>query len=94
MLNSVPLDPLCNTIPFFSQNPVRWQGPKDAPNDVTEDVPELLDELMNVFLPPGLSANQRLSEKNVIFSFIRDLNQVGAMAYIQESKTEKSHFSS
>ncbi|XP_065087387.1 endothelin-converting enzyme homolog [Ochlerotatus camptorhynchus] len=67
-------------------NPVRWQGPKDAPNDVTEDVPELLDALMNVFLPPGLSANQRLSEKSVIFSFIRDLNQI-RRDYVQKDFT-------
>nr|XP_029716259.1 endothelin-converting enzyme homolog [Aedes albopictus] len=67
-------------------NPVRWQGPKAAPNDVTEDVPELLDELMNVFLPPGLSAEQRQSEKSVIFSFIRDLNQI-RRDYVQKDFT-------
>ncbi|XP_055618405.1 neprilysin-3 [Toxorhynchites rutilus septentrionalis] len=58
------------------EKPVRWHGPKAAPNDVTDTVPELLDELINVFLPPGLSIDQRQSEKKVIFNFVRDLNQI------------------
>ncbi|XP_055588122.1 endothelin-converting enzyme 1 [Uranotaenia lowii] len=68
------------------ENSVRWQGPKAAPTDVTEDIPELLEELINVFLPPGLSNDQRQSEKNVIFSFVRDLNQI-RRDYVQKEFT-------
>ncbi|XP_039443562.1 uncharacterized protein LOC120423723 [Culex pipiens pallens] len=67
-------------------NPVRWQGPKAPPNDVTEDVPELLGELINVLLPPGLTTEQRHSEKSVIFSFVRDLNQI-RRDYVQKDFT-------
>ncbi|XP_058464898.1 uncharacterized protein LOC131438712 [Malaya genurostris] len=68
------------------ENPVRWQGPRASPNDVTEDVPGLLDPLINMFLPPGLSREQRQSEKNVIFSFVRGLNQI-RRDYVQKDFT-------
>uniref|UniRef100_A0A182M0N4 Peptidase M13 N-terminal domain-containing protein n=1 Tax=Anopheles culicifacies TaxID=139723 RepID=A0A182M0N4_9DIPT len=64
-----------NTPPNILENPVRWNGPRAPPYDV-EEVPELLDELINTFLPLGLSAEQRQSERNLIFSFIRELNQL------------------
>lgn len=62
---------------------MRWNGPRAPPYDV-EEVPDLLDELINTFLPLGLSSDQRQSERNLIFSFIRELNQVIKSIYISD----------
>uniref|UniRef100_A0A182XWP8 Peptidase M13 N-terminal domain-containing protein n=1 Tax=Anopheles stephensi TaxID=30069 RepID=A0A182XWP8_ANOST len=74
-----------NTPPNILENPVRWNGPRAPPYDVDE-VPELLDELINTFLPLGLSVEQRQSERNLIFSFIRELNQI-RRNYVQRDFT-------
>ncbi|XP_041760851.1 neprilysin-3 [Anopheles merus] len=74
-----------NTPPNILENPVRWNGPRAPPYDV-EEVPDLLDELINTFLPLGLSSDQRQSERNLIFSFIRELNQI-RRNYVQKDFT-------
>uniref|UniRef100_A0A182FR35 Peptidase M13 N-terminal domain-containing protein n=1 Tax=Anopheles albimanus TaxID=7167 RepID=A0A182FR35_ANOAL len=74
-----------STPPNILENPVRWHGPRAPPYDVDE-VPELLDDLINIFLPLGLTGEQRQSERNLIFSFIRDLNQI-RRNYVQKDFT-------
>uniref|UniRef100_A0A182JUX3 Peptidase M13 N-terminal domain-containing protein n=1 Tax=Anopheles christyi TaxID=43041 RepID=A0A182JUX3_9DIPT len=74
-----------NTPPNILENPVRWNGPRAPPYDV-EEVPELLEQLINTFLPLGLSSEQRQSERNLIFSFIRELNQI-RRNYVQKDFT-------
>uniref|UniRef100_A0AAG5CQE6 Peptidase M13 N-terminal domain-containing protein n=1 Tax=Anopheles atroparvus TaxID=41427 RepID=A0AAG5CQE6_ANOAO len=64
-----------NTPPNILENPVRWNGPRAPPYEA-DDVPELLDELINTFLPLGLSGEQRQSERHLISGFIRELNEI------------------
>lgn len=61
---------------MFQQNPVRWLTPKSPPFAVDEDTPVLLDDLLKYFLPKGLSTDQKESERQLIYRFIRDLNQI------------------
>lgn len=58
------------------QNAVRWKGPKAPPYRIRDDVPPLLNQLVENFLPSGLPADQRKSEKEAIVSFVKELNQV------------------
>jgi hypothetical protein len=65
-----------NASPYIFENAIRWLGPKAPPYEITNDVPELFDELLKSFLPPGLSNDQKNSERNSIYNFIRDFYQV------------------
>ena len=65
-----------NASPFILETSIRWLGPKAPPYEIANDVPELFDELLKNFLPPGLSKDQKNSERNFIYNFIKDLNQV------------------
>lgn len=53
-------------------------GPKAPPSRVRESVPVILDELMDSFLPSGLTVDQKKSEKEAISTFISQLNKVSA----------------
>ncbi|CAD7084187.1 unnamed protein product [Hermetia illucens] len=58
------------------ESKVRWMGPKAPPSRVRESVPVILDELMDSFLPSGLTVDQKKSEKEAISTFISQLNKL------------------
>lgn len=51
-------------------------GPKAPPYRVKQGVPKLLNDLLNTFLPNGLTPEQKLSEIEAISTFIKELNKV------------------
>lgn len=70
--------------PVYTQNTIRWMGPKAPPYKIRNDVPELLDDLMNVFLPSSLSKEQRQSEMDLIRNFVSELNRVSTTSGLPE----------
>lgn len=51
-------------------------GPKAPPYRVKQGVPKLLNDLLDNFLPNGLTQEQKLSEIEAISTFIKELNKV------------------
>jgi len=51
-------------------------SPKAPPSRIRQGVPKLLADLIENFLPYFVSYAQRVSEKDTIFEFIKDLNKV------------------
>ncbi|XP_068153090.1 membrane metallo-endopeptidase-like 1 [Drosophila tropicalis] len=58
------------------ENKIRWMSPKAPPNRMRQGVPKLLGDLIDNILPSTLSYAQRISEKDTIFGFIKDLNKL------------------
>lgn len=58
------------------QNSIRWTAPKSAPFDIRHDVPPLIDNVIEMFLPAALDADQRDSERESIVNFVRQLTQL------------------
>lgn len=58
------------------ENPIRWLGPKPAPYNIDENPPELFDEFIMSFLPSSLTVKQLNEEKQLIYNFIKELNQL------------------
>ena len=61
---------------YFLQSKIRWMGPKAPPYRLKQGVPKLLNDLLNSFLPSGLTPEQKLSEHEAISTFIKELNKV------------------
>ncbi|KAI8045785.1 hypothetical protein M5D96_001974 [Drosophila gunungcola] len=55
---------------------IRWMSPKAPPSRIRQGLPKLLADLIENFLPHFVSYAQRLSEKDTIFEFIKDLNKL------------------
>ncbi|KAH8330301.1 hypothetical protein KR067_000981 [Drosophila pandora] len=55
---------------------IRWMSPKAPPSRIKQGVPKLLADLIDNFLPPSVSYAQRVSEKDTIFEFVKDLNKL------------------
>ncbi|XP_037707538.1 uncharacterized protein LOC119545764 [Drosophila subpulchrella] len=55
---------------------IRWMSPKAPPSRIRQGVPKLLADLIENFLPYFVSYAQRVSEKDTIFEFIKDLNKL------------------
>uniref|UniRef100_B3P6R9 GG12288 n=1 Tax=Drosophila erecta TaxID=7220 RepID=B3P6R9_DROER len=55
---------------------IRWMSPKAPPSRIRQGVPILLADLIENFLPHFVSYAQRVSEKDTIFEFIKDLNKL------------------
>lgn len=53
-------------------------SPKAPPSRIKQGVPKLLADLIDNFLPPSISYAQRVSEKDTIFEFVKDLNKVSS----------------
>lgn len=51
-------------------------GPKAPPYRLKQSVPKLLNDLLDSFLPNGLTADQKASENEAISTFIKALNKV------------------
>lgn len=51
-------------------------SPKAPPNRLRQGIPNLLPDLIDHVLPTYLSYAQRMSEKDTIIEFIKDLNKV------------------
>lgn len=51
-------------------------SPKAPPNRLRQGIPNLLPDLIDRVLPSHLSYDQRVSEKETIIEFIKDLNKV------------------
>lgn len=58
------------------ENMIRWTGPKAAPYRLTFEAPTLLNDVLDSFLPSGLSYDQKMSEKEAITTFIEQLNKI------------------
>lgn len=50
--------------------------PKAPPFKIREDAPTLLNDVLRYFLPMGLSIEQKESERQSLFRFISELNQI------------------
>lgn len=50
--------------------------PKAPPFKIREDAPSLLNDILRYFLPMGLSIEQKESERQSLFRFISELNQI------------------
>lgn len=50
--------------------------PKAPTFKIREDAPYLLNEVLRYFLPMGLSIEQKESERQSLFRFISELNQI------------------
>ncbi|XP_017052824.1 uncharacterized protein LOC108095990 [Drosophila ficusphila] len=55
---------------------IRWMSPKAPPSRIRQGLPKLLADLIENFLPNFVSYAQRVSEKDTIFEFIKDLNKL------------------
>ncbi|KAH8251704.1 hypothetical protein KR038_004959 [Drosophila bunnanda] len=55
---------------------IRWMSPKAPPSRIRQGLPKLLADLIDNFLPYFVSYAQRVSEKDTIFEFIKDLNKL------------------
>ncbi|XP_017079843.1 neprilysin-2 [Drosophila eugracilis] len=55
---------------------IRWMSPKAPPSRIRQGLPKLLADLIENFLPYFVSYAQRVSEKDTIFEFIKDLNKL------------------
>ncbi|XP_039493809.1 uncharacterized protein LOC120453255 [Drosophila santomea] len=55
---------------------IRWMSPKAPPSRIRQGLPKLLADLIENFLPHFVSYAQRVSEKDTIFEFIKDLNKL------------------
>ncbi|TMW46440.1 hypothetical protein DOY81_008480 [Sarcophaga bullata] len=51
-------------------------GPKAPLYRLKQGVPKLLNDLLNTFLPSGLTPEQKLSENEAISTFIKELNKI------------------
>ncbi|XP_073812271.1 neprilysin-like 16 isoform X2 [Musca autumnalis] len=58
------------------ENKVRWAGPKAPPYRLKQVLPKLLPNILETFLPIGLSNEQRASEKEDITSFIKEIIKI------------------
>ncbi|XP_032593441.1 endothelin-converting enzyme homolog [Drosophila grimshawi] len=65
-----------STSSIILENKVRWMSPKAPPNRLKQGVPKLLPDLIDNFLPSFLSFAQRVSEKDTILEFVKDLNKL------------------
>jgi len=69
-------------------------SPKAPPSRIRQGVPKLLADLIENFLPYFVSYAQRVSEKDTIFEFIKDLNKVRLIyKTLTEFYNETHHFS-
>ncbi|KAH8382796.1 hypothetical protein KR009_005305 [Drosophila setifemur] len=55
---------------------IRWMSPKAPPMRIRQGLPKLLSDLIDNFLPYFVSYAQRVSEKDTIFEFVKDLNKL------------------
>lgn len=55
---------------------LRWMGPRAPFYKIKDTVPKLLSELLDSFLPTGLSYDQKMSEKESITTFIAEFNKI------------------
>lgn len=55
---------------------LRWMGPRAPFYKIKDTVPKLLSELLDSFLPAGLSYDHKMSEKETITTFIAEFNKV------------------
>uniref|UniRef100_A0A1A9VM03 Peptidase M13 N-terminal domain-containing protein n=1 Tax=Glossina austeni TaxID=7395 RepID=A0A1A9VM03_GLOAU len=58
------------------ESKIRWMGPKAPPYRLKQSVPKLLNDLLDSFLPNGLTADQKASENEAISTFIKELNKI------------------
>ncbi|XP_055847848.1 endothelin-converting enzyme 2 isoform X2 [Episyrphus balteatus] len=58
------------------ENKIRWMGPKAPPYRLKLSAPKLLSDVLDSFLPSGLSYDQKMSEKEAITTFIEQLNKI------------------
>ncbi|XP_058982762.1 uncharacterized protein LOC109613610 isoform X3 [Musca domestica] len=58
------------------ENKVRWTGPKAPPFRLKQDLHKLLPDILETFLPNGLSDEQRESENEDITTFIKELSKI------------------
>lgn len=65
-----------STSPHVLENQLRWLGPKAPIYNIKEGVPDMLDDILEQFLPSGLSAEQKISERELIVNFIVKLNSI------------------
>ncbi|XP_017845299.1 endothelin-converting enzyme 1 [Drosophila busckii] len=65
-----------STSSIILENKIRWMNPKAPPSRLRQGVPNLLLDLIDQFLPKGLSYAQKVSEKETIFEFIKELNKL------------------
>lgn len=65
-----------STSPHVLENQLRWLGPKAPIYNIKEGVPDMLDDILEQFLPSGLSSEQKISERELIVNFIVKLNYI------------------
>ncbi|XP_032288951.1 endothelin-converting enzyme homolog isoform X2 [Drosophila virilis] len=65
-----------STSSVILENKIRWMSPKAPPNRLRQGIPKLLPDLIDQLLPSYLSYAQRISEKDTILEFIKDLNKL------------------
>ncbi|SPP83237.1 uncharacterized protein LOC117585670 isoform X1 [Drosophila guanche] len=58
------------------EHKIRWISPKAPPSRIRQGLPKLLSDLIDNFLPHFVSYDQRISEKDTIFEFVKDLNKL------------------
>ncbi|XP_033232511.1 neprilysin-2 [Drosophila pseudoobscura] len=58
------------------EHKIRWISPKAPPSRIRQGLPKLLSDLVDNFLPFFVSYDQRISEKDTIFEFVKDLNKL------------------
>ncbi|XP_064555252.1 uncharacterized protein LOC135440149 [Drosophila montana] len=65
-----------STSSVILENKIRWMSPKAPPNRLRQGIPKLLPDIIDHVLPSYLSYAQRISEKETILEFIKDLNKL------------------